>query len=347
MVPPAGQRSGANKRAQLGLFTSYVLAGSGAALGALLLIVSLWRPEAMSGLRSMVSDIVSPVGRAGGVGRVESRSFFESIAGYYEAGSKNAALEQEMEIARVQLAEMRALEQENARLKAVLRMSRTEVRAVAIARLIGSTSSSARRIAYLGAGRTSGVRVGMPVTSPMGLVGRVLEVGRSSSRVLLLTDSESIVPVRRATDNVVAFAEGRADGSLRLRLINLGVNPLSVGDVFVTSGAGGMFRPGIAVAMVTRLTDDGAIGQLLGNPAATDVVIVEPVWQRPAVRVLEEIAETPAGTSTDEDDEESEEEPATTAPTPAPPRSTPSPSPSPEPPAPAPSTALLADQPAE
>ena len=42
----------------------------------------------------------------------------------------------------------------------------------------------------------------------MGLVGRVLETGARSSRVLLLTDPESLVPVRRSTDNVVAFAEG-------------------------------------------------------------------------------------------------------------------------------------------
>src|SRR5690606_39270863 len=121
---------------------------------------------------------------------------------------------------------------------------------------------------FIAAGSSDGVRVGMPVVSPMGLVGRVVAVGRGSARVLLLTDSESMVPVRRATDSVEAFAEGRSDGLLRLRLINLGINPLEEGDVFVTSGAGGLFRPGIAVAMVTEITRDGAIAQLLSNPAA-------------------------------------------------------------------------------
>jgi rod shape-determining protein MreC len=95
-----------------------------------------------------------------------------------------------------------------------------------------------------------------------------------------------MVPVRRATDNVVAFAEGRSDGSLRLRLINLGINPIRKGDVFVTSGSGGLFRPGIAVAVATEITRDGAIAQLLSNPAATDVVVVEPVWQPEAVTAL-------------------------------------------------------------
>lgn len=295
MAPPSATRSGTNKKAQLGLFAGYLAAGLGIALGALLLAISLWRPETFNGLRSMATDAAAPVGEVGAAGRVGSRNFFEAIAGYYNAGSKNAELEEEIRIARVRLAEARALEQENERLKAMLGLSEQDVEPVAIARLIGSTSTSARRFAYLSAGSNDGVERGMPVTSPLGLVGRVLETGRNTSRVLLLTDTDSVVPVRRATDNVVAFAEGRADGSLRIRLINLGINPLEEGDIFVTSGAGGMFHPGTAVAMVTRITDDGAIGQLLSNPAATDVVMVNPVWQGELVRAMEEplVAEEP------------------------------------------------------
>ena len=286
MAPPARRPSGANRKAQLGIFAGYVIAGLGALIGAALLVISLWRPETFAGLRSMASDIAAPAGKAGAAGRVGTRNVFEAIAGYYNAGSKNAELLEEMRIARVELAEAEALAQENARLKAILNLSRGKTAPVATARLIGSTASSARRIAYLSAGSEDGVQRGMPVTSPMGVVGRPLEVGRNSSRVLLLTDSESMVPVRRATDNVVAFAEGRSDGSLRLRLINLGINPIEVGDVFVTSGAGGMFRPGVAVAVATELTDDGAIGQLLSNPAATDVVMVEPTWEPEAAEAL-------------------------------------------------------------
>lgn len=287
MAPPAHRRSGVNRKAQLGVFAGYVVAGFGALFGAALLTISLLRPETFSGLRTMASDAAAPIGDAGAVGRTGSQGFFEAIAGYYRAGSRNAALAEEVRIARVRLAEAAAMEQENARLKAVLGLVSADPRPVAVARLIGSTSSSARRLGYISAGRSDGVRPGMPVTSPMGLVGRVLEAGADSSRVLLLTDSESMVPVRRATDNVVAFAEGRSDGSLRLRLINLGINPIKRGDVFVTSGAGGMFRPGTAVAIATEITRDGAIAQLLSNPAATDVVVVEPIWQPEAVETLQ------------------------------------------------------------
>ena len=270
MAPPKISSS-SNRKAQLSVFTGYLIAGVGALIGAALLIISLMQPQALAGLRSMATDAASSAGEAGASARTGGKNFFEAIAGYYRAGSRNAALEREMRIARVRLAEAEALRRENTRLKRVLglREGDGEVEPVALGRLIGSTSSSARRFAYISVGREDGVRPEMPVVSPMGLVGRVLETGARSARVLLLTDSESMVPVRRATDDLVAFAEGRADGSLRLRLINLGINPIKPGDVFVTSGAGGLFRPNVAVAVAETITRDGAIARVLSNPAAT------------------------------------------------------------------------------
>jgi rod shape-determining protein MreC len=286
MAPPNVRGSSSNRKAQSSVFTGYLAAAAGVAIGAALLIISLWQPQALGGLRTMVSDAVAPVGKAGASARTGGKRFFDAIAGYYRAGSKNAELEQEMQIARVKVAEAEALKQENLRLKATLGLQESEAKPVALARLIGSTSSSTRRFAYISAGTADGVQREMPVVSPMGLVGRVLEAGAHSSRVMLLTDSESMVPVRRAKDDVVAFAEGRADGSLRLRLINLGINPIKRGDVFVTSGAGGLFRPNVAVAVAEVLTKDGALARLVSNPAATDYVAVEPVWQPEAVRML-------------------------------------------------------------
>ena len=61
----------------------------------------------------------------------------------------------------------------------------------------------------------------MPVRSPLGLLGRVLEVGRSTSRVLLVTDTESVVPARRAQDGVAAFVQSRRTGEV-LQAVMLG-----------------------------------------------------------------------------------------------------------------------------
>jgi len=287
MAPPSSRRSGFSKKAQYSLFTGYILAGSGALLGVGLLALSLWQPSAFAPLRGVATDIVAPAGQVSAATRSGSQGLFASISGYFNAGTQNAELRREIEIARIRLAEADAVSAENRRLKGLLGLSDSVVRPMAMARLVGSTATSGRRHAYISAGAGDGVRPGMPVISERGVIGRVLETGRSSARVLLLTDSESVLPVRRAKDDIIAFAEGRGDGLLRIRLVNLGVNPLKVGDLMVTSGAGGYYRPGVAVAVIAKITPDGGIAQLVAEPGATNFVAVEPIAQAAAVSALE------------------------------------------------------------
>jgi rod shape-determining protein MreC len=294
MAPPSSRRSGFSKKAQFSVFAAYLLAGGGALLGFALLLLSLWQPGAFAPLRAVAGDVVAPAGEATAIARSTQQGLFDGIKGYIRAGSQNAALRREMEIARIRLAEAEAIKAENRRLKALLGLADKPVKPVTFARLVGSTATSGRRFAYLGAGSGDGVRPGMPVISESGVIGRVLETGRSSSRVLLLTDSESVLPVRRAKGDVVAFAEGRGDGLLRVRLVNLGINPLKPGDLMVTSGAGGYYRPGVAVAVISEVTPDGGIARLVAEPSATSYVAVEPVYQPDAVAALR----APAGAQT-------------------------------------------------
>jgi rod shape-determining protein MreC len=264
------------------MFFGYIAGILGALVGAGLLIVSIVNPGAFSALRGAAADAASPGGEAVAEGRAAGRSFYEVVRGYILAGSHNARLERELAVAKTKLAEAQAIAEENRRLKALLDLAQEEPKPVAVTQLVASTGSSTRRLATISAGRKRGVAVGMPVRSPLGLVGRVLEVGGLTSRVLLVTDTESVVPVRRAADGIPAFAQGRGDGRLQLRLINLGHNPLKVGDVFVTSGSGGLYRPNTALAVVTGVTRDGAVARVLSDPAATEFVTVEPAWTPPA-----------------------------------------------------------------
>ena len=291
MAPPTARRSAGSKRARFNIFTGYVVATLGALVGALLLAVSLWQPDLFGGSTSAARDLTAPAGQAGAAARTGGMGFIESVQGYLRAGRQNARLKDEVELARIRLAEAEALRNENRRLKALLGMRAGTVEPVAYARLIGASGTSARRFAYLGAGRSDGVRPGMPVRSPRGVVGRVLRTGRSSARVLLLTDSESVVPVRRSTDETIAFAEGRGDGTVRIRLISLGINPLRPGDVFVTSGTGGIYRPGLAVAILQSRTEDGGIARILADPIATDYVAVDPVYEPAIAPAVEPVTE--------------------------------------------------------
>lgn len=278
MAPSSNRRPGSSRRAQYSTFLGYVIAVLGVGLGVAVLLFSTGNSGAFSNLRTGATDMVAPAAEAAAVSRSEGQGLWGALKGYFTYGVRVARNEQELAEARVRLAEVAALKDENLRLKALLNLKDSEPQPIAVARLIGSTSSSTRRFALLGAGRTQGVAVGMPVRSPLGMVGRVLEVGDRSARVLLITDTESVVPVRRASDGVPAFATGRGDGTLQLRLINLGTNPLKVGDAFVTSGSGGLYWPGMAIAVVTQLTRDGAIARALSDPGTTEFVQVQPLW---------------------------------------------------------------------
>jgi rod shape-determining protein MreC len=278
MAPPANRRSGNSRRAQYGTFLGYIAGIVGAIVGGVFLIVSIFNPGGFSVLRGAAADVAAPGGQAVAGARGAGQGFFDIVRGYVLAGSHTAKLERELAEARTRLVEAEATAEENVRLKAILGLAQQDTAPVAVTEMVAATGTSTRRFATIAAGADRGVAVGMPVRSPLGLVGRVLEVGRTTARVLLVTDTESLVPVRRAADGIPAFAQGRGDGRLQLRLINLGINPLKKGDVVVTSGSGGLYRPGIALAAVAEVTRDGAIAHVLADPAATEFVVVERIW---------------------------------------------------------------------
>ncbi|MBK7284320.1 MAG: rod shape-determining protein MreC [Sphingomonadales bacterium] len=149
------------------------------------------------------------------------------------------------------------------------------------ARLVSSTGASSRRIAILAAGRADGVVSGQPVRTADGLVGRVIAVGRHSAHVLLMIDGGNIVPVKRVPDGAPAIAYGLGDGRLDLRPLN----PFKVGDIFVTSGTGGVYQPGIPVAIGIRHNREGTIGRPLADPARFDFAVVEPEFAIPPRRL--------------------------------------------------------------
>src|SRR3546814_14443843 len=114
------------------------------------------------------TDAVVPVAAGGARTRAATGGVLAGIAAYWRAGSQNADLRREVELARIRLGEAKALEQENHELRALLGLGEAGGRTVAVARLVGSSSTRGRRFAYLDSGLRSGVSDGMPVRSAQG-----------------------------------------------------------------------------------------------------------------------------------------------------------------------------------
>jgi rod shape-determining protein MreC len=188
-------------------------------------------------------------------------------------------MQRELEVARREIVEARALKRENERLLELLDLVEEVDRVIAKGRLISASISSTRRMATLSVGSASGVEVGMPVRAPEGLVGRILEVGPTTARILLVSDKDNVTPVKRARDGLAAFVTGRGDGTVDIQPINLAANSLKPGDLFITSGNGGLYSPNIPVAFVFEKTPGGALGRPLANPAQVAHVVVQPIFQ--------------------------------------------------------------------
>lgn len=289
MARSQDRRPGYSRRAQYGIFTGYVVAILGVVAGVVVLVTSLINPDAFSFARSAAAEVARPMGRASAESRSTGQGIFAAVGAYFNAGRQNAELRREVEAARANAVSMQSLQEENRRLKALLGIVDPAHKPIATAHLIGSTAASTRRFAIIDAGTGRGVQPGQPVRAASGLIGRVIEAGPGTARVLLVTDPDNVVPVKRARDGLTAFVQGASNGRIDIRLINQGVNPIRKGDVFVTSGSGGLYPPGIPVAVATDPHRDGATGHLAADPADNEFVIVEMTYSGDARTQIEQI----------------------------------------------------------
>lgn len=278
MAPPRNRRPGFSRRAQYGLFLSYVLAAGGALVGLVLLALSFLNPPAYAVARGALAELVTPVASALDWTRRGVSGVPDYIGSYFGVRGENAQLRAEVEANRKLVEEARIAAHDNKRLRALLKLRDRVAQPVVTARLVYSTGSSTRRFATLNAGSWQGVRAGQPVRGPDGLIGRVIEVSPNTARILLILDPESIVPVRRVRDGLPAIAAGRGDGLIEIRSAGAAQVLFEPGDAFVTSGTGGIFPPNIAVARVRRRARDTAEAATFASPDSLDYAIVQQAY---------------------------------------------------------------------
>jgi rod shape-determining protein MreC len=170
------------------------------------------------------------------------------------AGSQNRELKAKLARTQTYADEIAALRDENARLRSLLGVRTDPPLPMVGARTVidarGPFSNS--RLANVGADQ--GVVEGNPVLSEHGLVGRVSGVGPAMSRILLLTDVDSRVPVLIERTNARAILTGDGGPSPKLAYLRTHEAP-HPGDLVLTSGDGGVIPRGLPVGVVTNSLD--------------------------------------------------------------------------------------------
>ncbi len=204
----------------------------------------------------------------------------EAVRDRLDAPERIARLEAENAALRERLGAARAAEEESRRLRRLLGLREPSRTRIAVARIAGGAPGSLVDTAVISAGRSDGVEVGQPVLSDAGVLGRVTAVGEHSARVLLVSDATSRVPVRIERTGTPALLAGRGSGRAALIYVEGsesagGVRP---GDRLITSGEGGLFPPGVPVAVILPSPPGEALARPLATPSLTGFAVVEARW---------------------------------------------------------------------
>lgn len=182
----------------------------------------------------------------------------DAVGDFGDLREENGRLRRENEVLRRQAETYTNLARENARMRQLLQLSSSLGLETLSARVIGSSLSGLERSALLDKGRDDGITQDAPVLGPEGLVGRISWVGRRTSKVLLLIDSQSAVGVRIGETGETGILEGMGEDELRLELVSLEAlneGAIKRGDVVLTSGQeGGIFPAGIPIGRIDEVS---------------------------------------------------------------------------------------------
>lgn len=225
-------------------------------MAALVLSVSFVRPGVFGGVRTTVSDALTPVMFVVGAPFRQVAAFVGGVTGLSELRAENSRLLSENARLREWYQTALMLESENQSLQALLNVKPDPAHRFVTARVIADSGNAFVKSTIVAAGQNDNVLKGQAVLSGDGLVGRVIEAGNRSARVLLLTDVNSRVPVFLEGSRQKAMLAGNNTDMPELKYLPQDVD-VKTGTRIITSGDGGMFMSGLPVGEV--VVQDGAV----------------------------------------------------------------------------------------
>ena len=215
-------------------------------------------------------------GRVGGVLSAPVRwtgAVTDGVKGYFFAVSENRRLKAELAEMQQWRSEAIALKNVNGRYEALLGLRTEPAVPTVAARSVLDARGPFGKARLIDVGSDRGVRIGNPVINEQGLVGRVVGVSGGISRMLLVTDVSSRLPVLIDRTDARAIMTGDGSRNPRLEYIR-GVGALQVGDRILSSGDGGGLPRGLPIGVAAKGVDGSWRVKLFSDRGAIDYVRV-------------------------------------------------------------------------
>jgi len=212
---------------------------------------SLRRPGSPGILKRLVLEVTAPIEQGIHAG-------LDAVGGAWRRYLFLVGLEEENRQLRNRIAELqgelntyREMSLEGSRLRKVLALEDSTVYPTVAARVVGKEGSSPFRTILINRGTRDGVKDGLPVIAPDGVVGRVIEASWNYAKVLLVTDYNSNIDALVQGSRAQGILQGGGQRLSRLKYVQR-TEEVKVGEAVITSGLGGMFPKGLMLGTVAR-----------------------------------------------------------------------------------------------
>lgn len=210
------------------------------------------------GLRMRVTDTAAPLLDIVNRPVQAAASYVRAASGLASLQAENARLQEENTRLREWYQTALVLQSENESLQSLLNITLPPQHSFVTARIVADAGGSYARTMLVLAGRNNNIDKGRAVLAADGLIGRIVEAGDRTARVLLLTDINSRVPVIIENTGIRAILGGTNSDRLVLDHLPPDGEPVA-GARVMTSGHGGIFPHGLPVGELAR-ADDGTWG---------------------------------------------------------------------------------------
>ncbi|HAU90771.1 MAG TPA: rod shape-determining protein MreC [Alteromonas sp.] len=221
-----------------------------------MLIVLDFKLDAFSTTRVFLNSLVSPVQYLANLPGQLLNASAQRLTSQQALIEENEQLTNRLLLQNEKLQRFEALEQENKELRRLLDAPVRQNMRKMVAELMAVDNTPYSQQIVINKGAIDGVYLGQSILDERGIVGQVMEVGTTNSRVLLISDVTHSIPVRSIRNNSRFIASGSgAIDELYLTHVAHSAD-IREGDVLVSSGLGEVFPEGYPVAEVIQVIRD-------------------------------------------------------------------------------------------
>ena len=231
----------------------------------LLIVIGKFDLIALRNLSSFLTDYFAPISAFVNKPVKELETVIEDVQSVTQLRKENLRLKSEIKRLKILERKSEIEESELIELKKLLSSIPRKNEIIITGRVLNISGGTFAKTMLINAGMKDGIKLGQPVVSSEGLVGSIINVGPSSSRILLLIDINSMVPIFLTQSGWPAIVQGQNGSLLKLKFLSSEAIPIN-GEVIETSGHGGKFPAGINVGKILNIETGNYLVKLSVNP---------------------------------------------------------------------------------